>query len=520
MTERSSLLGFLRLAGFAVATLVLSVGLAGQGAPATSLLVSGGTVIDGTGAPGRRADLRIEGDTIVEIAARLEPRPGERVVDATGLVVAPGFIDMHSHASRELNARPDAESQVRQGITTAVVGQDGSSDLPISDFFDGIERARPAINYATSVGAGAVRSVVLGGDFGRAATPAEIETMAALVERAMLDGALGLSSGLEYDPGFYAQPEEMVALARVVARYGGFYSSHVRDEEHEAFAAWREAIDVGRRAGVRVEISHIKLAVKSVWGKAVEGLKILEDARREGLTVMADWYPYTYWQSAMYVLIPERDFENREMWTSGLADIGGAANVLVTGYRPDPTYNGRTLEEIARLRGQDAVTAVIEMIREAGPGIGIIGTSMDEEDLATFVAHPQVLICSDGSIAGQHPRGYGSFPRVLGRYVREGQVLSLEAAVAKMTGRSADQLGLEDRGRLAPGRKADVVVFDAGTIADRGTKQDPDQMPVGVQHVIVNGTLVLDGGRPTGTRPGRGLRRQGGGMGTGGEVGR
>lgn len=485
-------------------------GLAAVGTGQTggsSILIRGGTIIDGTGAPRARADLRVQGDTIVEVAASLEPAAGEREIDAEGLVIAPGFIDMHSHVSAQIAERPDAESQVRQGVTTTLVGQDGSSDLPISDFFDTLARVRPAINLATSVGAGTVRGIVMGGDFRRAATADEIVTMSALVERAMLDGAIGLSSGLEYDPGFYATPDEMVALATVAARHGGFYSSHVRDEENAALDAWREAMDVGRRAGLPVEISHIKLAVEPVWGLAAEGLKVLEEARREGITVMADWYPYTYWQSAMYVLIPDRDFENRDKWRVGLAEIGGAKNVLVTAYRPDPTYDGKTLEEIARLRREDPVTTVIAMIREAGPGIGIIGTSMDEEDLATFVAHPQVIICSDGNIAGSHPRGYGTFPRVLARYVREGKLVSLEDAVAKMTGRSARQAGLSDRGVIARGRKADIVVFDLETIEDRATKEEPDRMSVGVRYVVVNGVVVLDDGQMTGERPGRGLRR-------------
>ena len=473
----------------------------------SSILIVNGTVIDGTGTPARRAAVRVEGDTIAQIADRLDPRPGERVIDASGLVVSPGFIDMHSHAGRALERQPGAESQVRQGITTTIVGQDGSSDLPIADFFESIAQWKPAINVATSVGAGTVRSVVLGGDFKRAATPAEIEVMQALVDRAMQDGAIGLSSGLEYDPGFYAAPGEMAALASVVARYGGFYSSHVRDEEHEAFNAWREAIDVGRKAGVRVEISHIKVAIKPVWGKAAEGLTILEDARREGVRVMADWYPYTYWQSSIYVLIPDRDFENREKWRAGLDEIGGAANVLVTSYRPDPSWNGRTLDEIARAQGTDPVTLVIDMIRAAGPNIGIIGTSMDERDLMEFVKHPQILICSDGEIAGRHPRGFGTFPRVLARYVREQKLLTIEDAIAKMTGRSAAQAGFTDRGTLAPGRKADLVIFDPATIEDRATKQSPADMSVGVEYVLVNGEIVLDRGKMTGARPGRGLRR-------------
>jgi N-acyl-D-amino-acid deacylase len=472
-----------------------------------SILVTGGTVIDGTGAPGRPAAIRIDGDTIVEVAPGLQPRPGERVVDARGLVVAPGFIDLHSHAARSLDRLPEAESQIRQGVTTAIVGQDGSSELPIAAFLESVDRLQPGINVATSVGAGTVRSLVLGGDYRRAATPAEIEVMQALVDRAMRDGALGLSSGLEYDPGFYATPDEIVALASVVARYGGYYASHVRDEEHEAFAAWREAIDVGRRAGVPVQISHIKLAVKAMWGRAAEGLRILEDARREGVRVMADWYPYTYWQSSIYVLIPDRDFENRDKWRAGLEDIGGPANVLVTNYRPEPSWNGRTLEEIARATGQDAAELIVQMVRKAGPNIGIIGTSMDERDLDTFVRHPLVLVCSDGELAGRHPRGAGAFARVLARYVRERKLLTLEEAVAKMTGRSAAQAGLRDRGVIAPGKKADLVVFDPATIADRATTEAPTQMATGVSAVIVNGVVELEQGRLTGARGGRGLRR-------------
>jgi N-acyl-D-amino-acid deacylase len=349
---------------------------------------------------------------------------------------------------------------------------------------------------------------VLGGDYRRLATPAELETMRALVDRAMQDGAIGLSSGLEYDPGFYGNTDEIVALAQVVAKYGGFYSSHVRDEENGALDAWREAIDVGRRAKVPVEISHIKLASKPVWGKSAEGLKILEDAKREGVSVMADWYPYTYWQSAMYVLIPDRNFENRKEWEVGLDEIGGPQNVLVTNYRPDPSLNGKNVAQIAEAWKKDAVTTIIEMIRAAGPGIGIIGTAMDEADLSAFLAHPQVIICSDGGLSGRHPRGYGAFPRVLARYVREKKVLSLQEAIAKMTGRTAKQLGFTDRGTIAPGQKADLAIFDAATIADKGTPEEAAQSPVGMRYVIVNGVVVLDEGKMTDARPGRPVRRQ------------
>ncbi|HXH07643.1 MAG TPA: D-aminoacylase [Vicinamibacterales bacterium] len=475
---------------------------------ATGLLIRGGRVVDGTGAPARAADVRVRGDAIAEIGTSLAPAPGERVIDAAGLVVAPGFIDMHSHADRGLEDDPAAESQIRQGITTAIVGQDGGGALPVARLFETVERVRPSINVATLVGHGAVRSVVLGGDFRRAATPQELEVMQALVDRGMRDGALGLSSGLEYDPGFYATTDEVVELARVAARHGGYYASHVRDEENRVLDAWREALEVGRRAGLRVDISHAKLASSKVWGRAREALALLDEASRAGLRVVADWYPYTYWQSSLYVVIPDRDFENRDKWRVGFEEIGGAQNVLVIGYRPDPSLNGRTLAEIAAARGTDPVTTAIELIRTAGPNIGVIGTSMIEEDLEALVRHPLVLVCSDGGLSGRHPRGYGAFPRVLARYVRERQVLSLEGAVAKMSGRSAEFAGLADRGVLAPGRKADIVVFDPATIADRGTPQDPAQSPVGIRYVVVNGQVVLDDGVMTSARPGRALRRR------------
>lgn len=471
------------------------------------LLLTNGTVIDGSGGPPRVAAVRLRGDRIVEIGPGLTPTAGEAVIDVSGLTVAPGFIDMHSHADRGLEQDPGAASQVMQGITTALVGQDGGSPMPVSDFFERVDTVKPAINYASSVGHGSVRSLVMGADFKRAATPAEIVTMKALVERGMLDGAVGLSSGLEYDPGFYSTPAELVELARVAARHGGFYSSHVRDEENGVLDAWREAIDVGRQAGLPVQLSHIKLASKPVWGKSADAIKVLEDAAREGLKVTADWYPYTYWQSSMYVLIPDRDFENRAKWETGLDEIGGAANVLITSYRPDASYNGRTVQQIADSLKKDPVTVIIEMIRAAGPGIGIIGTSMTEDDLARFFAHPQVVICSDGGLSGRHPRGYGAFPRVLGRFVRERGLLPLHEAIAKMTSRTAARIGLADRGLLSAGKYADVVVFDARTIIDRGTPQEPSLAPVGMRHVIVNGEVVLRDGQPTAARPGRALRR-------------
>lgn len=496
-----------------VAAFAALVGLAALAPPVGAqspqgLLIRGGDVVDGTGGPARRADVRIRGDSIVATAPDLAPQPGERVVEAAGLVVAPGFIDLHSHADRGIERMPLAESQVRQGITTAVVGQDGGSEIPLADFFERIERLHPAINYASMIGHGSVRSAVLGGDYRRAATPREIEAMKVLVDRGMRDGAVGLSSGTEYDPGFFSTPQEIEALAAVVKPYGGYYASHVRDEENNALAAWKEVIDVGRHVGIPVHISHIKLASKPVWGQASRGLEMIHSAQRDGVRVTADWYPYTFWSSSIYVLIPDRDWQNRETWRQALEEIGGAQNVMITGYGPDSTYNGRDVAELARSTGTDPISLIIDMIRTAGPGIGIMATAMNEADLEAFARDSSVLICTDGSLAGAHPRGYGAFPRVLGTYVREKALASLPAMIARMTGRSARLLGFTDRGVLAAGKKADVVVFDPATIADRGTKTRPALPPVGVRYVVVNGQLVLDDGRITGARPGLPLRRQ------------
>jgi N-acyl-D-amino-acid deacylase len=489
--------------GVAALLLVFAQGPPGQ----NGILIRNAELVDGTGAPGRRADVRVAGDTISVVADRLTPRPGERVIDAGGQVLSPGFIDTHSHADRGLDDTPDASTQVRQGITTAVVGQDGSSDFPIADFYSHIARLHPAINYASSVGHGTVRTKVMGDDFKRAATPGEIEKMKALVDEGMRDGAIGLSSGLEYDPGFYSKTDELVALGSVVARYGGIYSSHVRNENEGAFDSWREAIEVGRRNHIRVEISHIKLGVTPVWGRAAEGVRMIEEARKSGVRIMADWYPYTYWQSSMYVLIETRDFESRAAWEKGLRDIGGAHNVLITNYRPDPSVNGKTLDQIAASRGTDAVTTAIDMMKAAGPNTGVIATSMSEDDLTTFVKSPNVLICSDGSLSGRHPRGYNTFPRVLAHYVRDLHALTLPDAVAKMTGRSAAQLGFTDRGVVSTGKKADLVIFDPRIIQDYGTPADAAAAPTGIAYVIVNGEVVLDNGVTTQARPGRGLKR-------------
>jgi N-acyl-D-amino-acid deacylase len=477
--------------------------------PATTL-IRNAVVIDGRGTPGRRADVRIAGDRITGVGT-LAPTPADRVVDAGGLTLAPGFIDTHSHHDRGLFDRRDALGAVSQGITTIVVGQDGGSPLPLADFFARLEERPVALNVAAYVGHGSVRRAVLGDDYTRPATASEIGKMRALVEAELRAGALGLSTGLEYDPGIYSAPEEVVELARAVAPFGGRYISHMRSEDREVWKAVDEAIAIGRATGVPVQISHIKLAMKSLWGQADRLIDVLDRARASGVNITADVYPYTYWQSGMTVLFPERNFTDRAAAEFALRELAPAENLLVVGFDPDPSLNGMTLAQIAARRGSDPAETMMDLIRESdGSGPGIVATSMDERDVARLVAWPFSNICSDGALDGAHPRGFGSFPRVLGFYVRDRGVVPLEEAIRKMTTLSADNVGITDRGAIEPGRFADLVLFDPATVADRATTADPHAVSVGIRSVWVNGDVVYEQGGTTSARPGRVIRRAAG----------
>lgn len=478
----------------------------------TSVLIVHGTVIDGTGAKGRRADVRVAGDKIVEVG-KLKARPGERVVDAKGLVVCPGFIDAHSHADGGIEKDLDAEAMVRQGITTSVVGQDGGSHFPLADWFGQLEKTPPAINIASFVGHGTLRGKVLGDDYKRASTPGEVEKMAALVGPEMEAGALGLSSGLEYDPGLYATTEEVVAMAREAGKRGGIYISHVRDEENEALTSFRELIEIAEKAHLPAQISHIKLGSSPVWGKAPAVQQMMADARRRGLDITADVYPYLYWQSTITVIIPTRHWEDRAQWTQGLAEIGGPGHVLLTTYSPNPAWEGKTIAQIAEFTHHDAVTVIQDIVNKThGEGVkdaheSVVVTAMTEGDLETFLRDPRIMFCTDGGLRPSHPRGAGSFPRILGRYVRQMRVLPLELAVHKATQFPALRFGFAHRGTVTPGAFADLVLFNPKTILDRATTSHPAAPPVGLPMVFVNGVQVLDGGNPTGVHGGRVLRR-------------
>ena len=497
---------------------LLAAGFSVTGPPVSAapptLLVQGGTVIDGTGGPARRADVRIQAGRIIAVGT-LTPRPGETVVSARGKVVAPGFIDTHSHADGGLLEDTTAETQIRQGITTSIVGQDGGSHLPLAAWFADVRKKKVALNIASFVGHGTLRHAVLGENDKRKATPDEIAKMAALAETEMKAGALGLSSGLEYDPGNYATTEEVIAVARVASRHGGLYISHVRDEENEALESFGELILVAREAKLPAQISHIKLGSSPVWNKSGAVLEMMADARKAGLDITADVYPYTYWQSTITVIIPTRDFSDRAAWDKGLAEIGGPGNVLLATYSPNPAWQGQTIAAIAKSTGKDAVTVIQEIVSKThAKGLSdqngresVVVTAMQEADLKRFLADPNIMFCTDGGLHGSHPRGAGSFPRILGRYVREQKTLPLVAAIRKMTSLPAKRMGFRDRGTIAPGKKADLVIFDPKTVLDTATTAKPQTAPVGITDVLVNGVPVLRNGRVTGAHPGEVLSR-------------
>jgi N-acyl-D-amino-acid deacylase len=503
------------VAAASAALLILGCGTAEPPVTAPTTLIRGAVVIDGSGAPGRSAAVRLAGDRIAEVGD-LAPKSGETVIDGSGLVLAPGFIDTHSHADDAIFDHPDAVAAVSQGITTVVVGQDGASQFPLADFFSRLEAAGAAVNVASYAGHGTLRDKVLGDDFARAATDEEVERMRQLLAREMDAGALGLATGLEYDPGIYSTTDEVVALAREAAAHGGRYISHVRSEDRRFWEAIEEIVEIGRRAGLPVQISHIKLALRSLHGQTERLLARLDAARTEGVDVTADIYPYTYWQSTLGVMFPDRDYEDPAAARYAVTELAAPEDMVIPVFAPEPGLAGKTLAEIAAQRGTDAATTLIDLIRQAealraegvdGEVESVIAVSMTEDDVARLMAWPQINICTDGELAGAHPRGFGAFTRVLGHYVRELRALSLEAAVEHMTTAAAAHVGLTGRGRIEPGAAADLVLFDPETVGDRATLADPHALSSGIERVWVNGAVVFENGLPSGARPGHVLRR-------------
>ena len=473
-------------------------------AQTNSILITGGNVIDGSGAKSKRADVRITGDRI-EAIGKLQPLPNEKIIDARKLVIAPGFIDIHNHSERGLEKQPTADSQILQGITTLAVGPDGSSPWPLDAYLEKNYEHPAAVNVLAFVGHATVRQQVMGNGYQRPATKAEIVAMAQLVEEGMRAGAVGLSSGLEYDVGFPSTTEEVIALARVAAKFGGIYMSHIRDESDSMLTALTEAIRIGREAKIPVQISHIKMGTKGVWGKALEAVQLIEAARKEGIDITADCYPYDAWASTITVLVPSRKHNNVNDVAKGLADVGGPENVTITSCASHKDYEGKSLDKIADEEKTTAIEIYMRIVKDGGAGI--VCRSMIDKDIETFYRQTWVMVASDGGIGMKHPRGAGTFPRVLGRYVREKKWLSLPEAIRKMTSFPAARLSLKERGILAVGKKADVVIFDAEKFLDQATFAKPFENPVGIKHVFVNGTQVVSEGKITGATPGQVLRK-------------
>jgi N-acyl-D-amino-acid deacylase len=474
----------------------------------TTIVILGATLIDGSGrAPLRDSAVVLKGDSIVAVGRRGQVRipAGAQVIDGRGMIVSPGFIDAHNHSDRGFTTDPTAASQVSQGITTVVIGQDGGSPFPVGEYLADLDKNPIALNVLTFVGHATLRSRVMGADINRPATPAEVEQMKQLVEQAMRDGAVGLSSGLEYETGKPASTEEMIALARAASVFGGIYISHIRDEADRTFEALNEAIQIGREARLPVQISHIKLGSVAVWGRAQEAVALINKARAHGQDITADCYPYDAWSSTIRVLIPSGRHDDPAEVARGLAAVGGPANITIVSCRSHPDYEFKDMDEISKRERITPVELYMKIVREGGAGI--VCHSMKDSDISTFYRQPWVMVSSDGGIGSRHPRGAGTYPRVLGRYVREYRWLTLPEAVSKMTSLPAQRFKLKDRGVIRVGFKADLVVFDPKAIIDRATFQEPQLTSEGVRHVFVNGVEVWSGGKVTGSRPGRALRR-------------
>jgi N-acyl-D-aspartate/D-glutamate deacylase len=527
--------------------------------PAYDLVIRNGRVIDGTGNPWFHGDVAIRGDRIAAVG-RVPPGAGRREIDAKGLVVAPGFIDMHSHSDYVLFEDGDAQSKIRQGVTTDVIGEGRSAahykgKLPphratvrgqevtwttLAGYFDALEKGGVAINVASYVGLDNVWEGVMGTSHARP-TAAQREEMKALIDEAMKDGAFGLSSLLAMPPGSLATTDDLVELCGAVARHGGIFSTHNRNEGTEVFEAIKEAIAVGERAGVPVDVIHLKIADQKLWGRMNEVVALIEDARKRGVNVQANVYPYTRGNNNLASIIPpwaheggtarmlerlkdprQRERMKKEIrdgipgWYNHYTAVGGDwTRMLVSG---KGRYEGLTMDRVLSTRKDrpaDDLDALFDVLIEEGGSVPTVYAHHTEKDMQLALSQPWCSIGSDGSAlsvegvlrrGNPHPRNFGTFPRVLGVYVRELKVLRLEDAVRKMTSLNAAKIGITDRGLLRPGNFADVTLFDPERVIDGATYTQPFHYGAGIEYVIVNGKVVLDRGKHTGERPGRALR--------------
>lgn len=503
------------------------------------LVIRNGTVFDGTGADGREMDVAIAGDRIVEVGAKIRSR-GREEIDAKGMAVSPGFIDIHSHGDGNMESDPRVESVIRQGVTTMVVGADGSSrangspEKSFASYFASVDQLKPGSNVACMVGLGTLREVVIG-DMDRPATADEIARMTAMVDSALRDGACGASSGLEYTPGAFASRDELIALSRPLAARRLPYATHMRNEDDRLLEAIDESIAVARGAGCPLQISHLKTQGPRNWPKLDKVFLLVEAARAARTDVAFDRYPYVAYATGLTNLFPvwSRD-GGVDQFLARVADpatadkirtetlakvelIGGWDNVQLSGVKAveDRDAEGKRLGAYSKSHSLDPYAATIGLLTRSKGDVGMLGYAMSEDNLERILSHPLGMVCSDGggfAIDGPtrrgspHPRGAGSFPRVLGRYVRERKVLTLSQAIRKMTSQPAARIRLADRGRLAAGMAADVVVFDPSIVGDKATFDAPFQYPVGINVVIVNGAVALRDGQRSAIGSGRGVK--------------
>jgi N-acyl-D-amino-acid deacylase len=490
------------------------------------VVIRGGTVYDGTGAPGMRAEVGVRGDRVVAVGVVAER--GAEELDARGLAVAPGFVDVHSHDDFAVLLEPEMGFKVLQGVTSDVVGKCGSGVVPFEaglrrfrrlhpdadpprwegfgGYLERVHQARPSCNVAVLMGHGSLRHGAMGLEQ-RAPTAAELDRMTAWVREGVAAGAVGLSTGLIYEPGRYARTEEIVALARELGGpAGGLYASHMRNEADGLLEAVRETIRIGEEAGVPVQISHHKASGRNNWGRVRDSLRLIDEARARGVDVTADQYPYVAGSTSLAAVLQNGAF--RADSPGGLGRLGGA-DVLVASAPKHAAWEGQTVAALASSWRLDDEAAAQRIVEGEGEACFVVVFTMDEADVRTVLAHPTTMIGSDGVPAGgkPHPRLYGCFPRVLGHYVRDEKVLDLATAIHRMTGMSARKFQLVDRGVVRAGAFADLVVFDPARIDDVATYESPRRPPAGIRAVYVNGVAVARDGVHTGARPGRALRR-------------
>lgn len=478
-------------------------------------IIRNGLVFDGSGNNPVKTDVGIINDTIAFIGD-LSNAIAEKEIDAAGNAVTPGFIDTHSHHAGNIDENKSFEAAVSQGITTIVIGQDGGSRFPLKDFFQQVSDKPVSVNIASYSGHNTIRDSILGKKFQRRATQDEIEKMKILLREDMEAGAIGFSTGLEYDPGIYSADDEVLQLAKEIKPFGGRYISHIRSEDRYFWKAIDEIINIGREASIPVQVSHIKLAMHNIWGKADSLLAIFEEARKNGIDITADIYPYAFWNSTIRVLFPDRNFSDEKEAELILKEITLPEDIILGSYEVNPAYAGKNLAEIAKLENKTPARMLVELIarldecdlsNKNGCQENIMATSMSEEDIKKMMQWPHTNICSDGNSRGTHPRGYGAFPRVLGKYTRAEKAIALKDAIYKMTGLAAAHMGFKKMGFIKVGFPADLVMFNPDTVGDMATVAEPHKLAEGIEKVWVNGVIVYENKKTTGVYPGKIIKR-------------